>query len=130
MHEYKKRQPTGATILRFLAMSVGTLGLFLMSMVVVHAAWGMYGTFKVAVEARDSAEGQLATLKSSEARLTAAVDSFQTPQGIEHQIRERFGVAKPGEGEIQIVRDQASTSAEAKPAANIFVRTFHSLFGW
>ncbi len=130
MREFKKRQPTGATILRFLAMSMGTLVLFLMSVVVVRAAWGMYDTFKVAVDARDSAEGQLATLKASEARLSAAVSAFETPQGVEHEIRERFGVALPGEGEIQIVRDQGSTTLDAAPKENIFIRTFRSLFVW
>jgi cell division protein FtsB len=130
MHEYRKRQPTGAILLRFFAMAAGTLVLFMLSVVVARAAWGMYDTFKVAVDARDSAEGQLATLKTSETRLTASVESFETPQGVEHEIRERFGVAKPGEGEIQIVRDQGSTSLEIAPEGNFFIKIFGSLFGW
>ncbi len=130
MHEFKKRQPTGAPILRFLAMAAGTLVLFLLSVVVVRAAWGMYGTFTVAVEARDSAEGQLASLKAAQVRLTEAVESFDTPQGVEHEIRERFGVAKPGEGEIQIVRESGSTTLQTKPQENVFVKILRSLFVW
>jgi cell division protein FtsB len=90
----------------------------------------MYGTFKVAVDARDSAESELASLKASQARLAAQVSMFETPQGVEHEIRERFGVAKPGEGEIQLVRDQASTSTDAPASQNFFEKIFHSLFGW
>ncbi len=130
MREFKKRQPTGATILRFLAMSMGTLVLFLLTVVVARAAWGMYGTFSVAVEVRDSAEGQLASLKASEARLTKVVNEFETSQGVEHEIRERFGVARPGEGEIQIVRNQGSTTAEKRAAENMFIKAFRSLFLW
>jgi cell division protein FtsB len=130
MREFKKRQPTGATILRFFAVSAGTLVLFLLTVVGVRAAWGMYGTFQIAVDARESAEEQLASLKADDARLTAAVNSFETQEGVEREIRERFGVAKPGEGEIQIVRDEASTTASTQQPGNIFVRVFKSLFVW
>jgi cell division protein FtsB len=130
MHEYRKRQPTGTVILRFFVMSAGTLMLFLLSVVVVRAAWGMYDTFKVAADARASTEGQLATLKASETRLSAAVSAFETPQGIEHEIRERFGVAKPGEAEIQIVRDGASTTENLKQNQNPLAKFFSSFFGW
>jgi cell division protein FtsB len=130
MREFKKRQPTGAVILRFFALCVGTLLLFLLSVVGVRAAWGMYDTFKVAVDARDSAEGELASLTATQTRLSATVDSFQTPEGIEHEMRERFGVARPGEGEIQIVRDQSSTTVEQGNKEEGFLHVLHSFFLW
>jgi cell division protein FtsB len=98
MQSFKKRQSASSVILRFFAMGAGVLMLFLLSVVVARAAWGMYDTFKVSVDARVSAEGQLASLKKDEVRLSAAVENFDTPTGIEHEIRDRFGVVKPGEG--------------------------------
>ncbi|TSC69659.1 MAG: hypothetical protein G01um101456_11 [Parcubacteria group bacterium Gr01-1014_56] len=130
MREFKKRQPTGSTILKFFAVSMGTLVLFLLTVVVVRAAWGMYDTLKIAVDARESAEGQLASLKSDHTRLSASVASFESQEGVERAVRERFGVARPGEGAIQIVRDEASTTEAAAQKENALIRTFHSFFGW
>ena len=130
MREFKKKQHGGAVILKFFAMSLSTLLLFLLSVVVVRAAWGMYDTFKVAVDERDNAFSQLASLKSSQERLSSSVVAFETPAGIEHEIRERFGVALPGEGEIQIVRDENPESVQTVPQENAFFHVLKSLFVW
>lgn len=130
MREFKKRQQTGATILRFLVLSVGTLALFMLSVVAVQAAWGMYGTFTVAKEAKDSAEGQLAALKDAEERLSAAVVSFETTRGVEHEIRERFGVAYPGEGEIQIVREAGDGVEQDTENGSLLSKIFNSFITW
>ena len=129
MQEFKKR-PASHVLLRFFAMSAGTVALFFLSVVVVRAAWNMYGTFQIAVDARDNAEGQLASLKSDQARLAAADANFDSPSGVEGEMRERFGVVKPGEGEIQIVRDQASSSIQTATSENIVTKIFRSLFVW
>jgi hypothetical protein len=69
MYEFRKRQSTGAIMVRFFALWQQVLStLFLLSVVVVRAAWGMYGTFQIAVDARDNAEGQLASLTVDQAR--------------------------------------------------------------
>ena len=99
-------------------------------MVVARAAWGMYGTFKIAVDARVSAEGQLASLKNDEAHLSAAVSEFDTPTGVEREMRDRFGVVRPGEGEIQIVRDQGSTTMQSASNENAIIKVLRSLFVW
>lgn len=130
MREFKKHQPSGTIILRFFVVAAGTALLFLLAVVGVRAAWGMYDTFTIAVEARESAESQLASLRSDKERLTAAVSSFESPDGIEREIRERFGVVRPGEGEIQIVRDQGSTTRQTVEQGNMFFRVLKSFFVW
>ncbi len=130
MREFKKRQPTGSILLKFFAVSMGTLVLFLLTVVVARAAWGMYDTLKIAAEARESAEGQLKSLKSDHMRLVAAVTSFESEEGVEREVRARFGVARPGEGEIQIVRDEASSTQKTGPSENPFFHTLRSLLIW
>ncbi len=130
MNDFKKHRQAPHIILKFFAMCAGTLALFLLSVVVARAAWGMYGTFKVAVDARDAAQSQLASLQNDQARLSAQVAGFDTPSGIEREMRERFGVVKPGEGEIDIVRGQGSSTAPAAQGQNILTKIFHSLFTW
>jgi cell division protein FtsB len=130
MREFKKRASTPHTLLRFFAACAGTVILFLLTVVVARAAWNMYDTFKVASDARESAQGQLESLKADQARLTAAVNAFDTQAGMEREIRDRFGVVKPGEGEIEIVRDQGSSTPEAAPSQGGFMRILQSLFVW
>lgn len=130
MQEFKKRQPKIHYTLRFFLALMGSLLLFVLSGVAVSSAWGMYGTFKVATEGREGTESKLASMQSDQVRIGAAVASFDSPQGVEKQVRERFGVAKPDEGEIQIVRDASAQDAEPSQKQNIFVQLFHSLFVW
>ena len=130
MRDFKKHQPTGSTILKFFVMSGATLILFLLTVVAVKAAWGMYDTFTVAAGERKSAESQLMALKADHARLTAAVSSFETPEGVEREIRQRFGVALPGEGAIQIVRDQTGEDQQATEKKNTFLSAIRSFFVW
>jgi cell division protein FtsB len=96
----------------------------------ISSAWGMYGTFKDAVADRHEAETQLASLQADEARVSADVDSFNSPEGLEAQVRERFGVALPGEGEIQVVRPETDGAVQPAPPENPLLRIFHALFVW
>lgn len=130
MREFKKRQPTGSVLLKFFAVSMGTLVLFLLTVVVVRAAWGMYDTLKIAVDVRERAEGQLKNLKSDHTRLVAAVNTFESEVGIEREVRARFGVARPGEGEIQIIRDESSSTSKTGPIENSFFHALRSLVIW
>ncbi|HYF13112.1 MAG TPA: hypothetical protein VD928_02365 [Candidatus Paceibacterota bacterium] len=129
MTEYKKRGPASFAIARFFALMVGTVALFLVSVVAVRAAWSMYDTFKVAADARLSAENQLSLLRADEKRVSAAVASFDTPQGVEREIRERFGVVKPGEGQIQIIREEFKTPLVPN-RPNFFEQILDSFIVW
>ncbi len=96
-----------------------------------RAAWGMYGKFAEAASANEAAQQNLTQMKAQKASVQAQVDSLGTPEGQEAQLRQSYGVALPGEGEIQIVRQSASTTAqEAAPKGGFFARIFHALFVW
>jgi len=56
--------------------------------------------------------------------------SISTPEGQEKELRERFGVVKPGEGEIQIVQAPATTTNAPEPQEGWWARVFHALFVW
>ena len=130
MNDFKKHPAKVHYTLRFALAFLGMLFLFFMTGVAATSAWGMYGTFKVAAQDRGDTEDQLASLTSEQARISAAVVSFNTQEGMEGQVRERFGVAKPGEGEIQIVRNDTPVPVQPAPSQNIFVRAIHALFVW
>jgi cell division protein FtsB len=131
MRGFKKRRGGQETTHFFVAL----MGLALVAVIAglaCHAAWNMYTKFRIAADARLTSENELATLQEQDAKVTAAVAGLETDRGIDGQMRERFGVARPGEGEIDIVRpSNASTSSDLLPDTNnIFMRVFRALFIW
>ncbi len=93
---------------------LGILALLLVAFAAGRGAWDMYGKFTEAAAARASAEGELADLQDRYAAVQRDVDAYATDRGIEAQVRQRYGVIRPGEGVIDIVRQASSTDATTK----------------
>ncbi len=130
MQDFKKRHTKVNHSLRFGFALMGMLLLAGIAGLAASSAWGMYGTLKAAVADRHDAETELASLQADKTRITADVDSFSSQEGLEAQVRERFGVALPGEGEIQIVRPETDDAVQPAAPENPLVRIFHALFVW
>jgi hypothetical protein len=130
MEDFRKHHSKTHYLLRFAATLLGTIVLFATAGVAVSSAWNMYGTFSVAAGAREEAEQALRSAQDEQTRISAAVAGFTTDAGIDREVRERFGVAKLGEGEIRIVREASAEDSPEEEEQNIFTRTLHSLFVW
>ena len=105
------------------------LALAALAFVAVRGAYGMYGKFAEAAAARAGAESQLAELQGRYASVKADVDAFSTDRGVEAALRERYGVAKPGEGQIDIVR-QASTTEPVLQQKNVLQKLWELISVW
>src|SRR5260370_1197585 len=111
MRDFTKRRNRGGILRRFL---LGTCMVALLTFVTfgaVHASWGMYGKFAEAASANDAAQQNLSQMREQKASVETEVAHLSSPVGQEAQLRQSYGVALPGEGEIQIVRETASSSA-------------------
>jgi cell division protein FtsB len=132
MRDFTKRgSRRGNLVRRFYlgALVVAILGFVTFN--AVHAAWGMYGKFAEAASGNDAAQQNLTQLKEQEAGVEAEVASLSSKEGQEAQLRQSYGVALPGEGEIQIVHAVSSTSVSKVAApGNFFMRTLRALFVW
>ncbi len=129
MREFKKRRTVGAEILR---MSLGTLGILALATVAFgasRAAWAMYGKFTEAASARAGAEAQLQELQLRDQTIKADVSALSSERGVEAAVRERYGVALPGEGQINIVRQGSSTEA-LRQEPEFFQKLWQLLFVW
>ena len=113
----------------FLAFVVVVVLLFI-STASVKAAWEMYQTFDIAAAERMVAEAELEALRAEYAQMATTLKSFSSGRGFEAAVRERFGVALPGEGEIRIVRAAGEQVAEEGVDDNPFSRLFNALFQW
>jgi cell division protein FtsB len=130
MNDFKKHH-ISHDVLRFFAGVIVVGLLFVLTTAAVRAAYGMYQTFNIAAEGHASAELELTTLKEQERHVNATIAALNSERGVEEAVRERFGVVKPGEGEIRIVRDKdAETTGNGNESDNMFVRIFQSLFVW
>ncbi len=109
MREFKKRRTVGAELLRVSAGVAGVVALAGVAALASHAAWDMYGKFAEAAAARAAAETQLQELQTRHQNIEADVQALSSERGLEAQVRERYGVARPGEGQITIIRQASST---------------------
>lgn len=130
MQEFKKHHTKPKPVLRFAALCAAAVLLFAVAGVLARSAWGMYGTLATAASAREDAEKSLKTLEEDEARIRATVAALGSQAGIEKEVRERFGVARQSEGEIQIVRDSPQQEADSPESRNGIIRMLRSIFVW
>ena len=131
MRDFRKQRSQTHETFNFALLCAGVLGVLTIAAFSAHAAWDMYVKFTVASHADEAAQTELASLKNQYANVSGAVENFSTPRGEEGEIRERFGVAKPGEGAIQIVRAASSSDgAQNSLPQDIMSRIFRALIVW
>jgi len=87
---------------------------------------GFMGKMRTTIENRKVAENKLAQLETEKDRLSSEVAKLKSQDGIEESIREKFGLAKEGEGMIMIVDDKNPTKPPEKPKEGFL----SSLFFW
>lgn len=129
MKEFKKRRVSGMDILRVSAGVAGIAALAGVAFIASRAAWGMYGKFAEAAADRASAETQLHDLQERRQKIDADVQALSSERGLEAQVRERYGLVRPGEGEISIVR-QATSSEVLKQSPGILQKLWQMLTVW
>jgi cell division protein FtsB len=130
MTDFKKRRSQGKDLVRVGLGCAGIVLLALLAFASVRGAWDMYGKFADAAHARRDAEAQLASLQAHYATVKGTVEDLQSERGLEAEVRERYGLSRPGEGQIDIVR-HASTTPEAAPKSDtLFERLWDVLFVW
>lgn len=131
MQEFKKRRSRNEEILRLSVRTLGAVLLLVVTVFAVRAAWGMYGKFIQARNAKLATDIQLSDMQGQYEQVGASVEALSSSRGVEAQIRQRYGVVKPGEGEIRIVLNAASTSDESiRPPSNIVMRIWNTIFPW
>ncbi len=93
--------------------------------------WQLFGFWQKMEDTKENrriAEEKVKTLKESEAALSESIESLQTEAGIEENIRNKFGLAKDGEGVIVIVEDKNAEIPETKDEGNWFSRVWRKWF--
>lgn len=130
MRDFKKRRGRTEELLRLGLGALGVVVLGVLAVAAAHGAWDMYGKLTQASEAQQGAQAQLAALEAQRAQVDSALGALSTERGVETQIRERYGVARPGEGQIDIVRQAPQATTTSAASASWPGRLVQALFAW
>ncbi len=131
MPEFRKRRTRAEVLVRTGGVIVGTCLLGFLAFWSISAAWHMYAKLQDATDQSSAAAGELSLLQKQELRVRNDIEELSSARGTEAALRERFGVALPGEGVIQVVEKASNAASSTNASAqNIFARAFNVLFRW
>lgn len=123
------QKPRKADIPRMMLGGAGVLLLALLAFFVLQGAWRMYGKMSHAAGAREAAAARLADLERDEARAKISVEELGTVRGLEAEVRERYGLARPGEGAIVVVRPEGD-GVEERRSPGLWQKLWSAFFVW
>lgn len=137
MRDFKRerlnRSTKGDRRRQYMRMVVGLGAMALVALVAVgsaRAAWGMYQKFTDASAADAAAQAELGNMQAQYESVSSTVKELGTERGLEAAVRVRYGVGKPGEGEIDIVRQASSSEAQGGGGQGWFESLWHAVFVW
>ncbi|TSC77552.1 MAG: Uncharacterized protein G01um101424_346 [Parcubacteria group bacterium Gr01-1014_24] len=93
-------------------------------------AWGVIGfmgKMEITRENRKITENKVAELEKEKEKLSSDIAKLKTESGVEESIREKFGLAKEGEGLIVVVEDKSKKEAEESQSGG-FLSFLKNLF--
>jgi cell division protein FtsB len=83
----------------------------------INSVWGVYKKRAISKENLNKAQASLDNLLAREETLSNEIDRLKSTAGVEEEIREKFGLVKPGE-EVIIVVDAESKLTDENMVEN------------
>lgn len=97
--------------------------LIFLSILLSFFAWGIFSFWSKMRETslnRAIIENKVAELEQQKEKLAVDIDKLKTEEGKEASIREKFGLAKEGEGLVVIVEDKAKPASPSISQGGFF----------
>lgn len=105
--------------------------LIFLSILVLIFAWNVlafFGKMWGTVKNSKIAESQVVELRQNQKRLEMELSRLETEEGVEAALREKYAVAKPGEGVIIVVDEPEDLEANAERGSHGFFGFFKKFF--
>ena len=99
-------------IKRLLYSKITLVCLLLLIALLIKMVWGVYEKQALTADNLAKTSASLETLQAREEMLSSEIDRLKTKSGTEAEIRDKYGLAKPGEEVITIVDQDNSTSSD------------------
>ncbi|OGI95703.1 hypothetical protein A2917_00055 [Candidatus Nomurabacteria bacterium RIFCSPLOWO2_01_FULL_42_17] len=84
------------------------------------AVFGFMGKMQMTIKNRALAENKVAQLSKEKEKLSSDIAKLSTDSGVEESIREKFGLAKEGEGVIVVVEDKNQVEVREEDSGGFF----------
>jgi cell division protein FtsB len=94
---------------RFLYSRITLIILIIIIALVLKAVWGVYEKQRMTADNLSKAAANFQDLQAREKMLSSEINRLNTVGGTEEEIRDKYGLVKPGEEVITVV-DNASSS--------------------
>ena len=107
------------------------LVLVLLGILVLIFAWSVLGFWNKMMETSKNkkiAEAKITELKQEKEKLNSDISKLKTDEGVEESIRDKFGLAKDGEGMIVVVDDKNTASVDNTNSGGRFLNFLKNLF--
>ncbi|MEX2029016.1 MAG: septum formation initiator family protein [Candidatus Paceibacterota bacterium] len=107
--------------------------LMLLGILVLFFAWnvfGFIGKMEITRENRKIAENRVGELESEKEKLSADIARLETEEGIEENIREKFGLVREGEGLIIVIEDKNAPQIEVEENTGGIFSLFYFWKNW
>ncbi|GMU74411.1 MAG: hypothetical protein AMXMBFR44_6080 [Candidatus Campbellbacteria bacterium] len=93
-----------------LSSNLTILVLCIVIIILGKEVWDVYQRERLARESLSQAQVQKESLDKREQFLRSEIDLLENQEGVESELRERYGIAKPGEKVIVLVDAEATTT--------------------
>lgn len=102
---------------KFLYSKGMLLALSVISVIFAQSTWKLWQRERETARETEALGNELAALVAKESTLSTRVAALKTERGVEEAIREKFKVAKQGEGVVVVVdpREKDDTMGETNP---------------
>jgi hypothetical protein len=125
-----QRKDGRSELVRLALRAGAALALLSISVLLLRATWRMYVRMTNASQAQQQAQVELAAVAAQQHGASSTLEALSTAQGQEAQIRQRFDLAKPGEGEIDLIYTASSAGATATSSAPWWQKVWQALWVW
>ena len=94
----------------------------------IFSIFGFMSKMEETIKNKKIVEDKIAELEKSKEKLSSDITSLQTQEGVEENIRDKFGLAKDGENMIMITDDKSVPETNTNADSGGFLNFFKNLF--
>jgi cell division protein FtsB len=124
MREFQERR----RLKKFLHSRYAIAVLSIVIVLLARGVWGIYGKYERSKGIVERANADLAALAERERTLSKSLESLNTPEGKEREIRDRFGAVKEGETLVILVDETVPNEKAGTISGEGFWSRFFGIF--
>ena len=94
----------------------------------IFSIFGFMSKMEETIKNRKLVEDKIASLEESKEKLSSDIANLKTQEGVEENIRDKFGLAKDGENMIIITDDKSTAENNTNTGSPSFLSFFKNLF--